>query len=58
MNKKALSNSKMGKIVARLLGKPELAVKDGKVELSTEERAKVLENYGQAFLEKLESVSI
>ena len=50
MNKKALSNSKMGKIVARLLGKPELAVKDGKVELSAEERAKVLENYGQAFL--------
>ena len=58
MNKKALSNSKMGKIVARLLGKPELAVKDGKVELSTEERAKVLENYGQAFLEKLESVTL
>ncbi len=58
MNKKALSNSKMGKIVARLLGRPELAVKDGKVELSTEERAKVLENYGQAFLEKLESVTL
>lgn len=58
MNKKALSNSKMGKIVARLLGKPELAVKDGKVELSAEERAKVLENYGQAFLEKLESVTL
>lgn len=58
MNKNALSNSKMGKIVARLLGKPQLAVKDGKVELSETERAKVLENYGQAFLEKLESVSL
>ena len=58
MNKNALSNSKMGKIVARLLGKPQLAVKDGKVELSEAERAKVLESYGQAFLEKLESVSL
>ena len=58
MNKNALSNSKMGKIVARLLGKQQLAVKDGKVELSEAERAKVLENYGQAFLEKLESVSL
>ena len=58
MNKKELSNSKMGKLVARLLGKSELAVKDGKVELSAEERAKILENYGQAFVEKLESVAL
>lgn len=58
MNKKALSNSKMGKLVARLLGKDELSVKDGKVELSEAERTKVLENYGRAFLEKLESVAL
>ena len=58
MNKKTLSNSKMGKLVARLLGKDSLAVKDGKVSLSESERKTVADNYGQAFLDKLESVDI
>ena len=58
MNKNTLSNSKMGKIVARLLGRESLEVKDGKVELSETDRKTILDNYGQAFLEKLESVSL
>ena len=58
MNKKALSNSKMGKIVARLLGKPQLDVKDGKVSLSEEEKKTIRDNYGEPFLAKLESVDI
>ena len=58
MNKKALNNSKMGRLVARLFGKDELDVKDGKVSLSDQERQKVLENYGQDFLDKLESVNL
>lgn len=48
----------MGKLVARLLGKEDLAVQDGKVSLSEAERKTVIENYGQAFLDKLESVDI
>ncbi len=58
MNNKSLSNSKMGKLVARLLGRESLEVKDGKVELSDTDRSKILDNYGQAFLEKLESVTL
>ena len=58
MKKKSLSNSKMGKLVARLLGRTELEVKDGKVELTSEERRIVVENYGQAFLDKLDSVEL
>jgi hypothetical protein len=56
MDKKTLNNSKMGRLVARLFGKSELDVKDGKVSLSDQERQKVLENYGQDFLDKLESI--
>ena len=58
MDKKTLTNSKMGKLVARLLGKSELAIKDGKVSLSEAERKTILDNYGQAFLDKLESVDV
>ncbi len=54
---KSLSNSKMGRLVARLFGKESLDVQDGKVLLSDEERSKVIENYGQAFLDKLMSTS-
>lgn len=48
----------MGRLVARLFGKSELDVKDGKVSLTEQERQKVLENYGQDFLAKLESVNL
>lgn len=53
--KKFLSNSKMGKLVAHLLGKTDLAVKDGKVELSQEEKDLIRTNYGEGFLIKLEN---
>ena len=58
MNKKSLSNSKMGQLVARLLGKPQLEVKDGKVSLSEEEKKTIRDTYGEPFLAKLESVDI
>lgn len=58
MNKKSLSNSKMGQLVARLLGKLQLDVKDGKVSLSEEEKKTIRDNYGEPFLAKLESVDI
>ena len=58
MNKKSLNNSKMGQLVARLFGKNELDVKDGKVVLTDQERQKVLDQYGQAFLDKLEAIDI
>lgn len=48
----------MGRLVARLFGKTDLDVKDGKVFLTEQERQKVLENYGQDFLSKLESVNL
>ena len=48
----------MGQLVARLLGKPQLDVKDGKVSLSEEEKKTIRDNYGQPFLAKLESVDI
>lgn len=58
MNKKSLSNSKMGQLVARLLGKSQLEVKDGKVSLSEEEKKTIRDTYGEPFLAKLESVDI
>lgn len=48
----------MGQLVARLLGKPQLDVKDGKVSLSEEEKKTIRDNYGEPFLAKLESVDI
>ena len=58
MKKENLNNSKMGKLVARLFGKSELTVKDGKVSLTDQERQKVRDEYGQDFLDKLESIDI
>lgn len=58
MNKKSLTNSKMGKLVARLLGKTELDVQDGKVSLTETERKTIKDEYGEAFLAKLESVDV
>ena len=55
--KKFLNNSKMGRLVAQLLGKSELAVKDGHIELTKEEREVIRTNYGDAFLSKLENVN-
>lgn len=55
--KKFLSDSKMGRLVAHLLGKSELSVKDGRVELTDEERTLIRTNYGDGFLLKLESTS-
>lgn len=54
---KSLSDTKMGQLVARLLGKSELTVKDGKVELSQEEMDLISKNYGEGFLAKLQSTS-
>ena len=48
----------MGQLVARLLGKPQLEVKDGKVSLSEEEKKTIRDTYGEPFLAKLESVDI
>ncbi|MCR4565462.1 MAG: hypothetical protein K5651_05165 [Bacteroidales bacterium] len=57
MSKTKLSDSKMGRLVARLLGKDQLATKDGKVSLTDEEREKVRKQYGDSFLSKLEASS-
>lgn len=58
MDKKQLNNSKMGRLVARLFGKEELDVKDGKVVLSDKERQAVIAEYGQAFLDKLDGLDL
>lgn len=56
--KKFLSDSKMGKMIARLLGKEELALDtNGKPVLSEEDKNKILSMYGEAFLEKFEAMS-
>ena len=57
MEKKFLSDTKMGRLVARLLGRNELSVKDGKVELTDDERDLIRRNYGEGFLVKLEATS-
>lgn len=58
MPPKFLSNTKMGQLVARLLGKTELTVKDGKVVLTDEEKGLIKKNYGSGFLAKLEGASL
>lgn len=58
MPPKFLTNTKMGQLVARLLGKPELTVKDGKVSLTDAEKDIIRKNYGEGFLQKLETVSL
>lgn len=56
--KNFLTETKMGKLVARLLGKTELAVaEDGKVTLTDADRDLISANYGEPFLIKLESMS-
>lgn len=56
--KNFLTETKMGKLVARLLGKTELAVaEDGKVTLTDTDRDLIRANYGEPFLIKLESMS-
>jgi hypothetical protein len=57
MSKIKLSDSKMGKLIARLLGKESLTTQNGKVTLSEEERVKIRKQYGDQFLEKFESSS-
>lgn len=55
---KFLTESKMGKLVAHLLHKTDLAVgDDGKVSLTEAERDVIRANYGERFLEKLEAMS-
>lgn len=58
MKKNFLSDTKMGQLVAHLLGKTDLTVKDGKVVLSEDEKAIVKKNYGEGFLQKLEETSL
>lgn len=56
--KKFLNENKMGKLIARLLGKKELAVDDnGKPVLSQDEKTKILNLYGDGFLKKFEEMS-
>lgn len=56
--KKFLNENKMGKLIARLLGKEELAVDDnGKPVLSQDEKTKILNLYGDDFLKKFEEMS-
>lgn len=56
--KNFLTETKMGKLVARLLGKTELAVADdGKVTLTDADRDLIRANYGEPFLIKLENMS-
>lgn len=56
--KKFLNENKMGKLIARLLGKEELAVDDnGKPVLSQDEKTKILNLYGDGFLKKFEEMS-
>lgn len=53
-----LNENKMGKLIARLLGKQELAINDdGKPVLSQEEKSKITALYGENFLQKFESIS-
>lgn len=58
MKNNFLSDTKMGQLVARLLGKSELTVKDGKVVLSEDERNLIEKNYGAGFLKQLEETSL
>lgn len=51
-----LSNSKMMKLVRRLLGVETLAGQDGHVSLTPEQRDKVRATYGDKFLQTLESL--
>lgn len=48
----------MGKLVARLLGKSELSVKDGRVDLTEAEREKVRTNFGGEFLARLDASAL
>lgn len=58
MKKNFLSASKMGKIVAQLLGKNDLPVnRDGKVTLTPEERDTVVNTYGERFASMLEATA-
>lgn len=55
--KKFLSDSKMGKMIARLLGKEDLALDtNGKPVLSEDEKTKILSVYGEEFLKKFEGM--
>ena len=54
---KFLNENKMGKMIARLLGKEDLAIDTaGKPVLSADEKTKILSMYGEAFLEKFEGM--
>ena len=58
MKKNFLSAIKLGKIVARSLGKSDLPVNsDGKVTLTSEERATVVNTFGERFASMLEATS-
>lgn len=53
-----LNENKMGKMIARLLGKQDLALgNDGKPTLSEDEKAKIIAQYGDKFLARFESMS-
>ena len=53
--KNFLSNINMGKLIAQMLGKTELPLADdGRVTLTAEERASVVNTYGEEFTRMLE----
>ena len=55
MKKNFLSKIKMGKLIAQMLGKTELPLADdGRVTLTAEERASVVNTYGEEFTRMLE----
>lgn len=52
---KKLTNKSIFGIIAKMLGKPELTIKDGKVELSNEDKDKIRQVYGEDFLASFEA---
>ena len=50
-----LSNSKMGKLLARMFGQESLALNQGRVELTDEQKAMLAGKFGTDFVAKLEA---
>lgn len=52
---KKLSNTKMGKLIARMFGQKDLALENGKIVLTDEQKAQIKARFGENFLAKLET---
>ncbi len=55
MERKKLSNTQMGKLLARAIGEDKLTIKDRKVILTDEQRTIIKSRFGEKFLSNLES---